>query len=167
MIIINQKRAHERILFEKFLKLLETRKGVVQKSLFPVIYEPSPSERAVLLEVISELNNIGFEIAILGQEKFEVVGVPGDLTDIDPQKTLDQMVYVLGEISGSAEMVLHEKIALSLAKTAAFKIGKQLHEQEMQDMFYRLMSCSNHNHTIEGKKILEIISVDEIEKKLN
>jgi len=167
LIIINQKRAHERILFEKFLKLLETRKGVVQKTLFPVIFEPSPSDRPVLLEVMSELNSIGFEIGMMGQNKFEIRGVPGDLTDIDPQKTLEQMIYVLGEISGSAEMVLHEKIALSLAKTAAFKIGKLLHEQEMEDLFYRLMSCSNHNHTIEGKKILEIISVDEIEKKLN
>ncbi len=167
LILINQKRAHERILFEKFLKLLETRKGVVQKTLFPVIFEPSASERAILLEVMSELNNIGFEIAMLGQEKFEIRGIPGDLTDIDPKKTLEQMIYVLGEISGSAELVLHEKIAMSLAKTAAFKIGKLLHEQEMEDLFYRLMSCANHNHTIEGKKILEIISIDEIEKKLN
>jgi len=167
LIIINQKRAHERILFEKFLKLLETRKGVVQKTLFPVIYEPAPSERAILVEVMSELNNIGFEIVMMGKDKFEIRGVPGDLTDVDPNKILDQMIYVMGEVSGSAEMVLHEKIALSLAKTAAFKIGKQFHEQEMEDLFYRLMSCSNHNHTIEGKKILEIISVDEIEKKLN
>jgi len=116
---------------------------------------------------MSELNNIGFEIAMMGQYKFKILGIPGDLTDIDPLKTLDQMIYVLGEISGSAEMVLHEKIALSLAKTAAFKIGKQLQEQEMENLFYRLMSCSNHNHTVEGRKILEIISVDEIEKKLN
>ncbi len=167
LILINQKRAHERILFERFLKLLETRRGVVQKTLFPVIYQPSPNDRAVLLELMGELNNIGFEIVLLGSDKFEIRGVPGDLTDIDPQKTLEQMIYVLGEIVGSAELVLHQKIALSLAKTAAFKIGKQLHEQEMQDLFYRLMSCANHNHTVEGKKILEIISIDEIERKLN
>jgi len=167
MIIIDQKRAHERILFEKFMELLETRKGVVQKSLFPIIYEPNPEDRAILLEVLSELNNIGFEIVLLGQSKFEIRGVPGDLTDIDPLKTIEQMVYVLGEVSGSAEMVLHEKIAISLAKTAAFKIGKTLKEEEMQDMFYRLMSCSNHNYTVEGKKIMEIINIDEIEKKLN
>jgi DNA mismatch repair protein MutL len=167
LILINQKRAHEQILYEKFLKLLETRKGVVQKTLFPVIFQPAPSDRAILVEVLSELNNIGFEIVMMGSDKFEIRGVPGDLTDIDPQKTLEQMVYVLGEISGSAEMVLHEKIALSLAKTAAFKIGKHLHEEEMQDLFYRLMSCANHNHTADGKKILEIISIDEIERKLN
>ncbi|MDD2634129.1 MAG: DNA mismatch repair endonuclease MutL [Bacteroidales bacterium] len=167
LILINQKRAHERILFEKFLKLLETRKGVVQKTLFPVIYQPSPNERAVLYELMGELNNIGFEIVLLGSDKFEIRGVPADLTDIDPQKTVEQMIYVLGEISGSVELVLHQKIALSLAKTAAFKIGKQLQEQEMQDLFYRLMSCANHNHTVEGKKILEIISIDEIERKLN
>jgi DNA mismatch repair protein MutL len=167
MIVIDQKRAHERILFEKFMSLLETRKGVVQKSLFPVIYEPGPDDRAVLIEVITELNNIGFEIALIGKDKFEIRGVPGDLTDIDPLKTIEQMVYVLGEVSGSAEMVLNEKIALSLAKTAAFKIGKVLREEEMQELFYKLMSCVNHNYTVEGKKILEIINIDEIEKKLN
>lgn len=167
MIIFDQKRAHERILFEKFLALLQTRRGVSQKSLFPVIYEPAPEERAVLLEVMTELNNIGFEIVMSGKDKFEIRGVPGDLTDIDPQKTIEQMIYVLGEISGSAEMVLNEKIAMSLAKTAAFKVGKVLCEEEMQDLFFRLMSCSNHNFTFDGRKILEIISIDEIEKKLN
>ncbi len=167
MIIFDQRRAHERILFEKFMNLLETRKGVMQKSLFPIIYEPDPNDRAVLLQVMQELNNVGFEIVMMGKEKFEIRGVPGDLTDIDPLKTIEQMVYVLGEVSGSAEMVLNEKIALSLAKTAAFKIGKVLREEEMQDLFFKLMSCSNHNYTADGKKILEIISIDEIEKKLN
>ncbi|HOZ30875.1 MAG TPA: DNA mismatch repair endonuclease MutL [Bacteroidales bacterium] len=167
MIVIDQKRAHERILFEKFMNLLETRKGVIQKSLFPVIYEPGPEDRAVLMEILTELNNIGFEIVLIGKSRFEIRGVPGDLTDVDPLKTIEQMVYVLGEVSASAEMVLNEKIALSLAKTAAFKIGKVLKEEEMQDLFYKLMSCSNHNYTIEGKKVMEIINIDEIEKKLN
>lgn len=167
MIIFDQKRAHERILFERFMSLLETRKGVVQKSLFPIIYEPDPNDRAVLLQVMTELNNIGFEIVMMGKDKFEIRGVPGDLTDIDPLKTIEQMVYVLSEVSGSAELVLNEKIALSLAKTAAFKVGKVLREEEMEDLFYRLMSCSNHNYTVDGRKILEMINIDEIEKKFN
>jgi DNA mismatch repair protein MutL len=167
LIIIDQKRAHERILFEKFMSLLETRKGVVQKSLFPIIYEPDANNRAVLLEVLSELNNIGFEIVMIGKNKFEIKGVPGDLTDIDPLKMIEQMVYILSEISGNIQMVLHEKIALSLAKTAALKVGKTLKEEEMESIFYRLMSCANHNYSVEGKKVLEIISIDEIEKKLN
>jgi DNA mismatch repair protein MutL len=167
MIIFDQKRAHERILYEKFLSLLETRRGVTQKTLFPVIYEPVPEDRAVLVEIITELNNIGFEIVMSGKDKFEIRGVPGDLTDIDPLKTIEQMVYTLSEISGSAKLVLNEKIALSLARTAAFKVGKILREEEMQDLFYRLMSCSNHNFTADGRKILEIISIDEIEKKFN
>lgn len=167
LIILDQKRAHERILFEKFMNLLETRKGVVQRSLFPIIYEPDSNNRAILLEILSELNNIGFEIVMYGKDKFEIKGVPGDLVDVDPLKIIEQMVYVLGEISGNAQMVLHEKIALSLAKTAAFKVGKILREEEMENLFYSLMSCSNHNYTVEGKRILEIISIDEIEKKLN
>jgi DNA mismatch repair protein MutL len=167
LILIDQKRAHERILYEKFLSLLETRKGVVQKNLFPIIFEPAANDRAALLEVIEDINNIGFEIVMIGKDKFEIRGVPGDLIDIDPLKTIEQMLYVLTEVTGDLKMVLHEKVALSLAKSATFKIGKVLKEEEMSDILYRLMACSNHNHTIEGKKIMEIITIEEIENKLN
>ncbi len=167
LIIINQNRAHQRILFEKYMSILETRKGVTQRSLFPIEIEPSSEERAVLIEILTELNNIGFEILLKGQNKFEIKGVPADLLNHDIKEILQNLINVLSEVSGNANMVLYEKIAHSLAKAAAIKTGKLLHEKEMQDIFFRLMTCSNQNYTIEGKKILEIISINEIEKKLN
>ena len=167
MVVIDQKRAHERILYENFLKLLETRKGVSQRTLFPVIIEPSPTERAVILEIITDLNNIGFEIVLVGKEKFELRAVPGDLTDIDPKKLIDEIVYAISELQGSAKVVLNEKIALALAKTSSIRVAKPLTELEMQEIFQKLMLCSDHNYTPEGKKILEVIKIEEIEQKLN
>ena len=167
MLIIDQKRAHERILYEKFLKLLETRKGVSQRTLFPVILEPSPTERAVLLEIITDLNNIGFEIVLIGKDKFELRAVPGDLTDIEPKNLIDEVVYKISEIQTSAKIVINEKIALALAKTSSLKISKLLSEIEMQEIFQKLMLCSNQNYTAEGKKIIEVIKIEEIEQKLN
>ena len=159
MVVIDQKRAHERILYENFLKLLETRKGVSQRTLFPVIIEPSPTERAVILEIITDLNNIGFEIVLVGKEKFELRAVPGDLTDIDPKKLIDEIVYAIAELQGSAKVVLNEKIALALAKTSSIRVAKPLTELEMQEIFQKLMLCSDHNYTPEGKKILEVIKI--------
>ncbi len=167
MVVIDQKRAHERILYENFLKLLETRKGVSQRTLFPVIIEPSPTERAVILEIITDLNNIGFEIVLVGKEKFELRAVPGDLTDIDPKKLIDEIVYAIAELQGSAKVVLNEKIALALAKTSSIRVAKPLTELEMQEIFQKLMLCSDHNYTPERKKILEVIKIEEIEQKLN
>ncbi len=167
MVVIDQKRAHERILYENFLKLLETRKGVSQRTLFPVIIEPSPTERAVILEIITDLNNIGFEIVLVGKEKFELRAVPGNLTDIDPKKLIDEIVYAIAELQGSAKVVLNEKIALALAKTSPIRVAKPLTELEMQEIFQKLMLCSDHNYTPEGKKILEVIKIEEIEQKLN
>lgn len=165
--IIDQKRAHERILFDKFIKLIETRKGVKQRTLFPVILEPSPNDRAVLMEIISDLNNIGFEIVVVGKEKFEIRAVPGDLTDLDPETLVKEIIFEITEVEGSAKNVLNEKIAIALAKASAIKYGRILSEVEMQELFNKLLLCQNHNYCPDGKKIIEIISIDEIERKLN
>ena len=138
-----------------------------QRTLFPVILEPSPTERAVLLEIITDLNNIGFEIVLIGKDKFELRAVPGDLTDIDPKNLIDEVVYKISEIQTSAKIVINEKIALALAKTSSLKISKLLSEIEMQEIFQKLMLCSNQNYTAEGKKIIEVIKIEEIEQKLN
>ncbi len=167
MMIIDQDRALERILFEKFMLLLETRKAVCQKTLFPVIYEPSPEERAILMEIIIELNNIGFLIVLKGTDKCEIQGIPGELTDMNPVELVRDMIYVMAEVSADPKFVLNEKIALALSKAAASKTNRILSENEMQTLFYDLMSCKNHNHTPDGKKIIEILSSEEIEKKLN
>ena len=166
LIIIDQKLAHERILYDKFMSLLVSRRGVVQRTLLPIIYTPNSESRAILLEVLTELNNIGFEIVMQGKENFEIQGVPADLIDFEPIKILEDLIYVLETIPSDIKMILHEKIALSLSKSASMKTNKTLCNEEMQSLFYGLMSCPNSNYTSEGKKIIEIINIEEIEKKL-
>lgn len=165
MIIIDQSRAHQRILFEKFLKRLESRKGIVQKKMFPIELDLNNQERAFLIEVIESLNNIGFEIEMKGSEAFVITGVPGDLEAEDPANLVRGMLEVLQNTPEDIKLVLHEKIAFSLAKAASIKSDKSLREEEMRDIFYNLMSCSNHNFTIDGSKILELITIAEIENK--
>lgn len=167
MIVINQRRAHERIMYEHFMHMLESRSGVVQKSLFPLVIEPSPEERGLLIEVMTELNTIGFEIVMLGSDKFEIRGVPAELAEMDANAIIRQLLDELSDGSPDLKMLLNDKIAIALAKSAAMSSGVSLKDEEMEDLFFRLMSCANHNYTADGRKIMEIMDISEIENKFN
>jgi DNA mismatch repair protein MutL len=167
MIVINQRRAHERIMYEHFMRMLETRSGVMQKSLFPLMFEPSPEERGLLIEVMTELNAIGFDIVMVGNDKFEIRGVPAELAEMDVNAIIRQLLDELSEGSLDVKLLLNDKIAISLAKSAAMSSGVALKDEEMEDLFFRLMSCSNHNYTADGRKIMEIVDISEIENKFN
>jgi len=167
MIVINQRRAHERIMYEHFMRMLETRSGVVQKSLFPLVIEPSPEERGLLIEVMTELNTIGFEIVMVGNDKFEIRGVPAELAEMDASLIIRQLFEELSDGSSDVKLLLNDKIAISLAKSAAMSSGVALKDEEMENLFFRLMSCSNHNYTADGRKIMEIVDISEIENKFN
>lgn len=167
MIVINQRRAHERIMYEHFLSKLESRSGISQKILFPLVIEPSPAERGLLIEVLTELNSIGFDIAMVGNEKFEISGVPAELAEMDAGLILRQLFDVLSDGNVDVKMLVNDKIAMSLAKSAAMASGVVLQDREMEDLFFRLMSCANHNYTADGKKIMEIVDISEIENKFN
>lgn len=167
MIVINQRRAHERIMYEHFMRMLETRSGVMQKSLFPLMFEPSPEERGLLIEVMTELNTIGFDIVMVGNDKFEIRGVPAELAEMDVNVIIRQLLDELSDGSPDVKLLLNDKIAISLAKSAAMTSGVSLKDEEMEDLFFRLMSCSNHNYTADGRKIMEIVDISEIESKFN
>ncbi len=167
MIVINQRRAHERIMYEHFMRMLETRSGVMQKSLFPLVIEPSPEERGLLIEVMTELNTIGFDIVMVGNDKFEIRGVPAELAEMDVNAIIRQLLDELSDGSPDVKLLLNDKIAISLAKSAAMSSGVALRDEEMEDLFFRLMSCSNHNYTADGRKIMEIVDISEIENKFN
>lgn len=167
MIVINQRRAHERIMYEHFMNKLESRCGISQKTLFPLTLEPTPEERGLLIEVLAELNSIGFDIAMVGNEKFEIHGVPAEFAEMDAGQIIRQLLDVLSDGSADLKMLVNDKIAMSLAKSAAMTSSVQLQGKEMEDLFFRLMSCANHNYTADGKKIMEIVDISEIEKKFN
>lgn len=169
MIVINQRRAHERIMYEHFLQKLEARQGVSQKSLFPITLEPNPAERGLLIEVLAELNIIGFDIVMVGNEKFEIRGVPAELSAIDANEIISQLLHELayGNENQSAKRLVNDRIALSLAKSASLNSNQALKDEQMEDLFFRLMSCSNHNFTPEGRKIMEILEISELDNKFN
>ncbi|HOY37924.1 MAG TPA: DNA mismatch repair endonuclease MutL [Bacteroidales bacterium] len=167
LMIIDQGRAHERILYEEFLSHMVDKKATCQKSLFPEQIELSATDRALLTEVMEDLCNIGFDISFLGKSTIAIHGVPSALTDINPCLIFKEFFQTFNDMGQQLKLSYNEKLAYSIAKTTSLHSPKQLSSLEQKDLFFRLMLCKNHNFTPDGKKIMEIVAIDEIEKKLN
>ena len=86
---------------------------------------------------------------------------------MDANAIIRQLLDELSDGSSDVKMLLNDKIAIALAKSAAMSSGVALKDEEMEDLFFRLMSCSNHNYTADGRKIMEIMDISEIENKFN
>ena len=165
MLMIDQHRAHIRILFDQFISQIENRKALSQQVLFPEILELSADDELFFHQMMPDLHFIGFEFDELGNHAFSVKGVPDQ---IGGGSVIDLLLTMLDNAKTTAEnltVTMHESIALSLAEASALKSGQRLTNEEMNDLIERLFCCSNHNVTPDGKKIMTIFTGDEIEKR--
>jgi DNA mismatch repair protein MutL len=166
MMLIDQARAHERILYEQFVEFLSNRKGIVQKQLYPKHLKLNPEDFALAFELIEKLNDLGFDIRVFGDNSFVINGLPADLAIDDSETLMDELLENYKSHTGNVKLALDERIAYAMAKTSAGHFIRPLKEAEMQHLFYRLMACKIHNYTPSGKNILSIISVEELQKRL-
>jgi DNA mismatch repair protein MutL len=166
MMVIDQTRAHERILYEKFVTALENRQAVVQKELYPQSVQLSPEDTAIIIELIDKFNNLGFDLSVFGDNSFVINGLPADISGDNPKELLDELLENYKSNTGDIKLALDEHVAYAMSSTSARHFIKVLNPLEMQELFYQLMSCKIHNYTPSGKAIISIISVEELEKRL-
>jgi len=167
LMIIDQKRAHERILFEKFLRTLTSDTTATQKSLFPKTIELDAKDHVLLLDINADLKILGFDIEDFGGNSIVVNGMPADSSNQEPEQILDKFLneYSSGEIDAKAQV--KEKIAKSLAKASAISGNHKLNNEEMREMVDLLFACQNPNYSPFGKLIVSIIKLEELEKRFN
>ena len=166
LMIIDQYRAHVRILYEKYLRQLEQKKGDPQKVLFPEVIQLAADEAVVLETVINEMGDMGFELNTLGGNSFAVNAIPSGLEGINVERLIHYMLAsAKGKGAGVKESVNH-KLALSLARHAAVPQGQVLSNQEMESIVNELFACENVNYTPDGKNVLCILKQQEIEHLL-
>lgn len=165
LMVIDQKRAHERILFEYYLKSLNSGHKVSQKELFPQAIQLIPSDHLLLMQNEHELTQVGFEINDLGNHCIAVSAKPGDLAETNTQNLVERLLEGLKENRGALLGSKAEMLATSLAKAAAISYGKQLDGEEMQHIVDKLFGCSQPGLSPDGKQTVFILSMDEIEKR--
>ena len=165
LLMIDQHRAHTRILFDLFLSQIENSQAVSQQVLFPEILELSKDDALFFEQIIPDLKHIGFEFETMENHSYSVKGVSAH---IGTASVIDLLLDMLAKAKTTAHdptASIHETIALTLAENASLKSKQRLTSEEMSDLIDRLFACANHNFTPDGKKIMTIFSQDELEKR--
>ena len=166
LVLIDQRRAHIRVLFDDYIRRMSQKQGVAQRLLFPEMITFTAAQVAVLPCIWDDLSFIGFDLADLGGNTYSINGIPSGLENIDSVGTLQDMVEKVIETGCEITEEITESMALALAQKAAIAHGKMLSEEEAQTLIAKLFSSSSPNYTPDGKLILSVYSEDELSRRL-
>ncbi len=164
LMVIDQKRAHERILYEKFMEVLKSDSVASQQQLFPQTIELNPAESELLKNILDDLLALGFDIREFGKNTFIINGTPGVLDVSSPEIIVEKLLEEYKNSPVDAHHKAKEQVAVSLAKASALDYGAELKKEEIEHLIDNLFACSTPNYSPEGKKVLTIIPLDDIEK---
>jgi DNA mismatch repair protein MutL len=167
LMVVDQQRAHERILYDRFLMEASQDKPSAQQDLFPRKVELNAADHAVLIEIFDDICKLGFDISDLGNHSIEIKGIPADLSDEDPSLWLDHFLKEFMEKGGDIRGERDRMIASALARTGAIKHGKVLMPMEMRELLDQLFACAEPGFTPEGKTVFRILPLEDIDKMFN
>lgn len=163
--LIDQHRAHVRILFDQYIANIRQQRGASQQVLFPEIVEFTAGEAAVLPVLLEDMRFIGFDLTNLGNNSYAINGLPAGVENLDPVSLIRNMVDRAIETGCEVHEEICDSLALSLAKAAAIRPGKILSGEEMDNLLASLFSCQESNLTPDGKTIVSKLTDEELEKR--
>ena len=164
LMVIDQKRAHERILYERFMEVLKSDSVASQQQLFPQTIELNPADSALLKTILEDLLSLGFDIREFGKDTFIINGTPGILDVSSPELIVEKLLEEYKNSPVDARAKAKEQIAISLAKASALDYGMDLKQEEVDHLIDDLFACATPNFSPDGKKVLTIIPTEDIEK---
>ena len=164
LMIIDQQRAHIRILYDQYLEQITRRQGASQGMLFPDIVQFPVSEVPVLQEIMEDLSYLGFELTDLGGGSYAINGIPSGIEGLNPVDLIQSMVHTAMEKGGKVKEEVQSNLALTLAKAAAIVPGQVLTNEEMNGLVDGLFAVATPNYTPDGKTVLSVLQEDELEK---
>lgn len=166
LMIIDQHRAHTRILYEQYLDRVKRQQTQSQKLLFPEMLHLTPSEHISLEKVMPELTALGFELTHMGGDAYAINAMPSGLNGLKADTLLHDMIASTEECTSNVIDDINSSLALCLAQHAAMPYGNVLDNNEMDLLVNQLFACTNFNYTPNGKSIMTILKQTEIEHLL-
>lgn len=162
LMLIDQHRAHTRILYERYFKQLSERKAAGERLIFPELVQLTAGERTTLGAIANEIVAAGFDISDLGDGSFAINSLPAGTEKLNATELLRD---VLGDAAGHAKIKeeVDKHIALTLAKHAAIPYGATLDNAGMNKMIDELFSTATPKYTPDGKLVVVIIPQERIE----
>lgn len=165
LMMIDQKRAHERIIFEGFVRTLHNGASLSQKCLFPEELHFGPEEMEMVNELRPDLLMLGLELEQVDEETFSVLSTPAGLENVSAAGLIDGILtdFRDGEVDLQKEVT--EQVAISMAQRGAIPYGKVLSTIEMSELFDQLFACQVPNYSPSGKTIISMMDLDEMQKR--
>ncbi len=164
-LLIDQQAATERILYERYLDQLSHRDSATQTQLFPKTVNFSPSDAALLKDMLLEINQLGFDVQDFGNGAFIVHGLPSDWRGSrDEQKILENL---LEQYKNEVDVSLNnaERIAASMARSAATRRGTPLSIREMTELIDQLFACAMPFKSPNGRNCFISYSIEDLTKQ--
>ena len=162
MVLIDQNAAHERILYEQYLDVLEQNTGTSQSCLFPQHLQLNASDFALLDELKVEIKKLGFDFEIFGKNTIVINGIPSDLAGSNEKEILEGLLEQFKTNKESLSLDHRQNLARSLASRTAVRKGKKLVSREIDELVDRLFACKQPNYTPDGNPTFVVLGMDRI-----
>lgn len=162
MVLIDQCAAHERILYEKYLKRTKSEKGVSQSSLFPQQIKLNPADLILITEMQQEIKHLGFDFEVFGKDAIVINGIPPEIVNASEQEVFEGLIEQFKVNKSRLELSKSENLSRALAKRTSVKMGQQLQEEEINQLFDQLFACEQPNFTPEGQPTFVVLSLSKL-----
>jgi DNA mismatch repair protein MutL len=162
ILVIDQRRAYERVLYDQYQAALTKRNGVSQQLLFPKTVTVMPVDYNLALELRDDLTSLGFLFDEIGQNAFIIRGVPALSVGENEEELFANLLAQLREDTGRLKLERAEVLARSLARRSATRHQKQLAEPEQRALVDQLIASSNPSYTPNGEPITTILALDKL-----
>lgn len=167
MVVIDQNRAHERILYEDFLRQITINDTVGQQLMFPLTLEFSTKDMDVLLELKEQLEHSGFVFDSFGDQQTTISAIPAALKDSEVKKVFLQLIDDVHNEVPDFNFSSSDLLAKTFAKSLAIKNGKKLNITEQEFIVNALFACKEPALSLTHKAIFTTIEITELESKFN
>jgi DNA mismatch repair protein MutL len=163
LMLVDQQAAHERILYEKYLRALDKNPVASQQLLFPKTVVLSAGDEQIMLEILDDIRLLGFNISHFGKNTFVVNGLPAELHLSNEQELLEEVVETYKNAK-TTENHKKQLVAKTLAIKAAIKRGIRLQAEEMNRLIDELFACQEPSFAPDGRACLKMLGLDELAK---
>jgi DNA mismatch repair protein MutL len=165
MVIIDQHRAHQRVLYEELLRNITVKESVSQQLLFPLVLSYNTSELALLLQLKEGLENTGFAFGSMKGEHLEVTGIPTSISEGEVPIVMEQLLSDLENEVPDVGFSQTDTLAKSMAKSMAVKAGESLDSLSREHLVNRLFACKEPSVSPSNRTTFITMTGEELDRK--
>jgi len=165
MLLIDQHRAHQRVLYEDFLKNLTVKEAMSQQLLFPLQLHFSSQEITIIHQVKEDLEHTGFMFASINEDSLEITGVPVSVPESEVSIILEQLISDVENEVPDSNFSATDLLAKSMSKSLAIKTGQSLSLQEQEHLVNKLFACKEPNVSAMNRPTFVTMTMDELDRK--